>query len=110
MNRLTRWQRAQQITQHFWKRWSNEYLSTLQKRFKWTTSDRDLQVGDIVLVKEDNHPPMKWKAGRVIKAHPGQDNKVRVVTVRLYNTESNKYFELKRHVNKLCPLLTNEEY
>lgn len=29
-NRLTRWQRVEQIRQHFWRRWSNEYLHSLR--------------------------------------------------------------------------------
>jgi len=29
-NRLLRWQRVEQIRQHFWRRWSNEYLHSLQ--------------------------------------------------------------------------------
>jgi len=34
-NRLTCWQRVDQIRQHFWKRWSLEYLHSLQERSKW---------------------------------------------------------------------------
>jgi hypothetical protein len=33
-NRLSRWEQVQQISQHFWKRWSTEYLSSLQQSFK----------------------------------------------------------------------------
>ncbi|XP_018365780.1 PREDICTED: uncharacterized protein LOC108762994 [Trachymyrmex cornetzi] len=34
-NRLLRWQRIHQILQHFWRRWSTEYLQSLQQRSKW---------------------------------------------------------------------------
>ncbi|XP_018373148.1 PREDICTED: uncharacterized protein LOC108767669 [Trachymyrmex cornetzi] len=33
-NRLLRWQRLEQIRQHFWRRWSTEYLQSLQERNK----------------------------------------------------------------------------
>ncbi|XP_018054214.1 PREDICTED: uncharacterized protein LOC108691087 [Atta colombica] len=33
-NRLLRWQRVEQIRQYFWRRWSNEYLHSLQARTK----------------------------------------------------------------------------
>jgi len=84
VNRLDKWQRAQQLTQHFWRRWSNEYLSTLQQRFKWSTQNRNLQVDDVVLVKEDNTPPMHWRTGRIIQTFPGKDQIVRVVKVKLF--------------------------
>ncbi|GFY25261.1 uncharacterized protein TNCV_2483811 [Trichonephila clavipes] len=34
-NRLKVWQKQTKIVQHIWKRWSNNYLSTLQNRNKW---------------------------------------------------------------------------
>ncbi|XP_033225740.1 uncharacterized protein LOC117178423 [Belonocnema kinseyi] len=37
-HRLTRWQLIQQMRDHFWKRWSAEYLKELQPRSKWATS------------------------------------------------------------------------
>lgn len=33
--RLLRWQRVEQLRQHFWRRWSSEYLGSLQERSKW---------------------------------------------------------------------------
>ncbi|ODM93494.1 hypothetical protein Ocin01_13188 [Orchesella cincta] len=81
-NRLDKWQRAQQISQSIWHRWSNEYLNTLQQRFKWCTQNRNLQVDDVVLVKEDNTPPMQWRTGRIVQTFPGRDNKPDLVTHR----------------------------
>ncbi|XP_058811209.1 uncharacterized protein LOC131676099 [Topomyia yanbarensis] len=40
-NRLDLWQKMQRLTQHFWKRWHNEYLSTLQLRYKWSTVNQN---------------------------------------------------------------------
>ncbi|XP_018398199.1 PREDICTED: uncharacterized protein LOC108776166 [Cyphomyrmex costatus] len=37
-NRLVRWQRVEQLRQHFWRRWSSEYLHTLQACSKWKIS------------------------------------------------------------------------
>jgi len=36
-NRLLRWQRVE-TRQHFWRRWSNENLHSLQARTKWMTT------------------------------------------------------------------------
>ncbi|XP_062558125.1 uncharacterized protein LOC134223002 [Armigeres subalbatus] len=44
-NRLRLWERVQRHTQQFWKRWHQEYLTTLQQRYKWSTVNRNLIVG-----------------------------------------------------------------
>ena len=86
-NRLTRWQQSQKLFQHFWKRWSNEYLSNLQQRFKWKQKRSNLVTGNLVLVKDELLPPMKWKLGRVIATRPGSDLCVRVATVKTVSGE-----------------------
>ncbi|XP_054266949.1 uncharacterized protein LOC128989110 [Macrosteles quadrilineatus] len=98
LNRLTRWQLVQQATQHFWRRWSSEYLHNLQQRGKWTQHIQNLQVGDLVLIKDPNLPPLYWPTGQIVAVHPGKDHTVRVVTLR---TSSG---QLTRPVVKLCPL------
>jgi transposase InsO family protein len=100
-NRLSRWQHVQKIYQHFWARWSKEYLSSLQERSKWKRQQINLKIGDIVLIKEDNLPPLHWKMARVIEVHSGKDGIVRVATV---NTASGN---VKRAVHRLCPLPSN---
>ena len=82
LNRLDRWQLMQRVTQDFWKRWSEEYLSRLQSRPKWKTPTENLKVGELVLVKELNLPPTKWRLGRILQVHPDADGCVRVISIR----------------------------
>ena len=98
-NRLTRWRRVQQCVQHFWKRWSREYLHEIQQRNKWF-QDRGSRVreGMIVVVRDDNLPPLQWRLARVHALHPGSDNITRVVTLQMGKTF------VKRSVVKICPL------
>jgi len=96
--RLNRWQRSQRLLQHFWSRWSIEYLNNLQQRNKWKYPSSNMKVGDLVLLKEDNNPPFSWPMGRILTIHPGRDKCVRVVTVK---TSSG---EVTRNINKLCVL------
>lgn len=102
-NRLNRWQHLQRMTQHFWKRWHEEYLSTLISRNKWILQNRNLSVGDLVVLKDENIPPMKWKLARVQEVLPGSDGLVRSVIIR---TSAGVY---KRPIVKLGVLLQNEE-
>lgn len=51
-NGLNQYQRLQQITQHFWSRWMNEYLSHLQQRSKWMIDNPSkVKIGTTVLIK-----------------------------------------------------------
>lgn len=97
-NRLTRYKLLDQIIQTFWKRWNLEYLHDLQMREKWNTSSSPLSPGQVVLIKQDNVPPLHWSLARVIETYPGKDGVARVALVKTQKGE------LKRPVNKLCPL------
>nr|XP_034835271.1 uncharacterized protein LOC117991775 [Maniola hyperantus] len=57
-NRLRRYERLEQIRQHFWQRWQKEYIAELQQRSKWKTYSAKLKEGDLVLLIEDNLPPL----------------------------------------------------
>ena len=78
---LSRFQLVQSISQHFWRRWHTEYLHTLQQRSKWTSRSEPPAVGDLILLKEDNLPPLKWKRGRISALRPGKDGIVRVIEI-----------------------------
>ena len=57
---LKRWHLCQALVRHFWKRWSSEYLSTIQRIRKWRHPTRNIGVGDIVVMKEDNLSPKSY--------------------------------------------------
>ena len=50
------WKQAQRLSNMFWKRWIREYLPTLQLRHKWVKLEDNLQMGDLVLVMDENTP------------------------------------------------------
>ncbi|XP_024881254.1 uncharacterized protein LOC112460690 [Temnothorax curvispinosus] len=82
-NRLTRWQRVEQIRQHFWHRWSTEYLNSLQERTKWKANKGvQLKPEQLVLIKQQGLAPLQWLLGRVQNVHTGADGVTRVATVR----------------------------
>ncbi|XP_070144903.1 uncharacterized protein [Drosophila kikkawai] len=101
INRLQRWRQLQAKVQGFWKRWNLEYLNTLQARTKWQQDAQDIAMDTLVVLKEPNQPPSKWLLGRVVEVHPGQDQRVRVVTVK---TARGTY---KRPITKIAVLPLN---
>lgn len=92
------WRRGQLLSNHFWKRWLREYLPLLQERKKWILKQRNLAVGDLVLVVTDKVPRGHWLLGRVIKVFPGTDGLVRTAEVKT------KTSTLVRPISKLCLL------
>lgn len=102
-NRLSSWTKCVQIKQHFWKRYMTEYLHSLQKKSKWTKKERNLAVGDLVLIIDNTSSPSYWPIGRVIRVFPGSENMVRAALVQT------KLGEFTRPIAKLCPLPSHDE-
>lgn len=97
-NTLSRWQLVQTMVQHFWKRWTAEYLPELQNRSKWLKTKK-IKIGSLVLLVEPNTSPLQWPLGRIVATHPGDDGVARVVTVKTANGT-----EFKRAVTEVCLL------
>lgn len=64
----------------------------------WFKREPEININDIVLVRDENTPVCRWPLARVIEKHPGRDGLTRVVTLK---TENNI---LKRPITKISPL------
>ena len=94
-----RWHLCQNLTHHFWRRWSTDYLTTLNKFYKWSHPTRNVSVGDIVILRDESTFPTKWPIAKVVEIHRGNDNLVRVVTLK---TAKGIY---KRPIHKIVLLI-----
>ena len=93
-----RWRQVQYLADVFWRRWTREYLPTLQSRQKWRCPSRSLEAGDIVILVDDNSPRNAWQLGRVAETYSSDDGLVRTVKV------VTKTATLIRPIHKLCLL------
>lgn len=50
-----KWQRLKTLS--FAKRWKNEYVCELQRRYKWETVQQNLEADDFITIKEDHLIP-----------------------------------------------------
>ena len=98
-----RWRVVQHLANAFWSRWRKEYLQLLQQRQKWNEVKPNLQVGDVVLMKDDGAPRCNWPMARVIELHEGDDELVRSVT--LYSKGST----YKRPIHKTILLVSQDD-
>jgi len=107
-----RWRRVQYLTEQFWSRWKKEYLLSLNQRQKWNTPRRNIQVGDVVLLVDDDAPRMQWPRGIVVDTTLSDDGLVRRVKVRVGTSKLDKEGKpqsatsvLERPVQKVVVLL-----
>ena len=100
---LHRWHLCQAFLHHFWQCWSSEYITSFKHYTKWYYPSRNICVGDIVILQEDNLIPTKWPLARVFKVHAGKDDLVQVVTVK---TSSGTYM---RPISKIALLLSSQD-
>lgn len=50
---------------------------------KWhCQSNAEIKIGILIIIKEDMVPPLQWHTERIITIHPGQDNVIRIATVK----------------------------
>lgn len=77
------WRRVQYLANIFWTRWKREYLSGLQYRHKWSTPKPNLQVGDVILLKDGQEKRNDWPLGLVTMTFPSKDDKVRKIRVKV---------------------------
>ncbi|XP_055522923.1 uncharacterized protein LOC129717103 [Wyeomyia smithii] len=103
--RLNMWEAAQEGLQNFWRRWRTEYLNQLQGRGKWWKPPVEITQGSLVVIRDDNLPPTRWRIARIIETHLGRDGVVRVVTFRTANGIVN------RPLDKICilPMATEDD-
>lgn len=108
LNRVKEWNLVQRWTEDIWHRWRFEYLSTLQERGKWRTPEKNININDVVAIKQENLPPTQWCIGRVIQVHPGNDGLVRVVTTQHFDKATGRTYTRERPIQKICILLSED--
>lgn len=105
LNLLTKWRASQKLADHFWRRWTQEYMPFLVRRSKWHKERKPIKVNDIVIIVDPNGPRNTWPKGRVTEVYPAKDGKIRIVDVTLANG-----IVLRRSVSRLCILdIENEK-
>ena len=80
-----RWVFLQNLIGSFWKRWTKEYVSSLQERIKWKSENENLGISELVYLTDDNVAPLQWPLGRITYVYSGPDKFVRVVKVKTSN-------------------------
>ena len=109
-NVVRRFQFLQQLIDRFWKKWTRDYFPSLIIRHKWHSARRNLKVGDVVIIQDNNQMRGKWKMGIVERAEKSlRDGFVRNVEVKYKNVGAKTFTTVTRPVQRLIVLLPVEE-
>ena len=114
-NIVKRYQFINQVVFSFWKKWTRDFFPTLIVRQKWHVDRRNVMIGDIVLLQDNNSLKGNWKLAQVVKTIIGSDNMVRDVTVKYKIIKSGREYKgqsditVNRSVHSLIIVLPVEE-
>ena len=64
------WKQVQYLADIFWRRWSGKYLPLLELRQTWVRPQRNLTIGDVVLVATESSQQNSWLIGRIVETFP----------------------------------------
>ena len=95
---------VQRIVDSFWKRWNRDVFPTLVPKRKWREERRNVRIGDVVTVADENAVRGSEAMGRITDVFPGADGKVRKVKVK---TSKGVY---RRPVTKIAVIYPTEGY
>jgi len=101
---IQHWQAQQATMDHYWSRFSRDYLLLLREKSKWShrqgrgTINATPSVGEVVLVEDYRRPRNFWPLGRITELEV-RSGAVRNVKVKLQTGQ-----QLMRPVNKIYPL------
>lgn len=89
---------------HFWNRWRKEYLTDLREfhKAKENRNKKPVEVGDIVIVYDENKKRALWKTAVVERLIKGRDDVTRGAEVRVI--VKGKHLRISRPIQKLYPL------
>lgn len=97
------WRQVQHLAQTFWSRWRKHYLSSLQPRRKWQSTQPNLEPGSIVLLKDQQLKRNEWPLGIVTQVFPSKDNSVRKAEIKVSRHDGTKLYQ--RPLSELILLL-----
>ena len=69
-----------------WSKWRNEYITNLPHLVSKHFLNKEIQIGDLVLINDNDHAIVKnrlmWPLGRITQIFPGRDNLIRKVELQ----------------------------
>ena len=109
---------VQKIVDQFWRNWTKLYFPTLLRRQKWHLQKRNVGVGDICVLQDQNAMRGEWRLCEVTEVFPDSNNVVRNVEVTApspstltgdpsYKKDAAR-IKMRRHVKNIIVIVPKE--
>lgn len=111
-NLSRRFRFIQSLVSAFWRKWTRDFFPSLVIRSKWHVERRNVKIGDVVLLKDNNALRGSWRLARVINTIPNEDGIVRRIVVRckqINDTGGGKMTELERAAHNVVVVVPADE-
>ncbi len=95
----------EEIKAEFLKKWMAQVFQGQVLAQKWRKQHRDMQVDDVVLVKNETAAGVEYQRGRVMEAIPGKDGHVRSVQVEYKNPGEKVFRRTLRPIQKIVVIV-----
>ena len=90
------------LSEHFWKRFRDEYLLELRSHHtQGKDPERLAEVGEIVVIHGTNKRN-DWRLGKIISLNAGSDGRIRSGVVRTFDGSKSRY--IRRAIERLHPI------
>ena len=99
----------QSIVNDWWKSWYQRVLPSLVPSYKWLQRHRNVQPGDICLIRYKGELKGNYRLGRVKTVKTGKDGVVRTVRLEYKNAKETKFREVDRSVHGIAVIVPIEE-
>ena len=101
------------LLNNFNKQWSREYLLSLRENLtakaNRANSLKPIDIGDIVLIRNEGTPRCFWKLAKVTELIPGKDSIVRSIWLQVATDK--KPMKLRRPIQLITPLeISHKDY
>jgi hypothetical protein len=109
-NLTRRLQFVDEVKKEFWHKWHAIVFQGLDRSYKWRQGQRDSQVGDVVLLKDETAAGNTYKLARVVEVFRNlQDGRVRQVTVAYNNFNEKGFRTSMRPIHKIVLIVPAED-
>ena len=109
----SRFRAINHVSTSFWDRWSSLVAPSLVMRQKWHQANRNIQVGDLVMIADSGKIKSKYKLGVVVATTVSGDGLVRSATVQYFIkrgiAETWSAEQVVRSIQRLVLILSVEE-